>query len=391
MRTMTLFDDFVRTHDAVADHVEDTFSFLNRSARPASARVRVILEEWYNRYPDQHKCELKQKFRSHFSAGFFELLVYNLLLRLDYNVEVHPTLPSTRRTHPDFRIKDSKGASAFLEAGIVTDESDEEKAQDKVLSVLYDQINHLEIPDYFLDIDRIHNPTGKQPSGRELRQFISDCIKSVHYEELLVLGQLGAIDELPRWTYREDEFEIDFGLIPVSPENRGKLSHKAIGIYPGGFRCGSSDAAIRSKIVKKTQKYGHLGAPYLIAVNCLSKWGTNRNDEMRALFGTERVSLKDFQGQVDADRKPDGVWLGPKGPRKRRLSGVILTTVFPWNLPKANLTLFHNPRPDYPYKGSLCRLPQAIVTEDGIEMIGGDMFGSVLSLPNDWPGELFKD
>jgi hypothetical protein len=388
---MMLFDDFVRTYDGVANHMEDDFSFLNRSARPASTRVRAILEEWFEDYPDQHKSELKRRLSSDFSVGFFELLLHNLLLQLDYDVEVHPSVPSKGRGHPDFLIKDSAGTNVFLEAAIVTDESKEEKAQNRVRSVLYDQINQLEIPDYFLDVSRIHNPIGKQPSGRKLRQFISGCINSLNYEHILTLAQLGAINDLPRWTYKEKELEIDFGVIPVSPENRGKLSHKAMGSYPGGFKWGGSDAAIRSKIVKKAQKYGHLGAPYLIAVNCLSKWGTDRNDEIRALFGTERFSLKDFGSQVDPDRKPDGVWLGPKGPRRRRLSGVILTTVFPWNLPKANVTLFHNPWADYPYKGSLCRLPQAIVTEHGIAMIGGDSFGSVFSLHHDWPGELFKD
>ena len=388
---MMLFDEFVRTHDDVSDHIEDTFSFLNRSARPASARVRVILEEWYNRYPDQHKYELKQKFRSDFSVGFFELLLHELLLRLNHDVEVHPSVLSTQRRCPDFRIEDSAGASVFLEATIVTDESKEEKAQNRVRSVLYDQINQLEIRDYFLDVSRIDNPTGKQPSGRKLRQFISACINSLNYEELSILAQLGAINDLPRWTYRENELEIDFGVIPVSPEYRGKLSHKSIGIYPGGGRWGSSDTAIRSRIIKKAQKYGHMGTSFLIAVNCLSKWGTNKSDESRALFGTESVSLKDLGRQLDPDRKPDGVWLGPKGPRKRGLSGVILTTVFPWNLPKANVTFFHNPWADYPYKGPLRILPQAIVTEDGIKRTEGAMLGSVLSLPDDWPGGLFTD
>jgi hypothetical protein len=391
MRTMMLFDEFVRTYNGKANHMEDDFSFLNRSARSAYERVRAVLEDWYESYPDHHKGELKRRLRSDFSAGFFELLLHQLLLRLNYDVEVHPAMASTRRTRPDFQIKDSAGTVVFVEAVIVTDESREEKARNKVFSVLYDQINHLEIPDYFLDIDTIHNPKGKQPSGRRLRRFISTCIKSLNYEALSMLLQVGAIEDLPRWTYKEGELEIDFGVIPVSGENRGKLDHKPIGIYPGGFRWGGSDSAIRSKIIKKAQKYGHLGTSYLIGVNCLSKWGTSKSEEIRALFGTERVSLKHFCSQVDPDQKPDGVWLGPKGPRKRGLTGVLLTTVYPWNLPKANLTLFHNPWADYPYKGPLCRLPQAIVTEDGIKMIEGDMFGSVLSLPRNWPGELFKD
>jgi hypothetical protein len=385
-----LFEDFVRTHDGVARHSEDTFSFLDRSARPACERVRAALNDWYGYYPDAHEAELKGKFRHDFSAAFFELLLHELLRRVSHNVEVHPSLPSSQRTHPDFRAQDSSAKLVFFEAAVVTDESEEEKRRSRVLSVLYDEISKLELPDYFLDID-IHNPTGKQPSGKKLRQFISGCVQNLNYDELCALSELGAIHELPRWTYKEDNFEIDFGVIPVSRESRGKLGHRPIGIYPGGIRLGGGEAAIRSKITKKAGKYGRLSCAYIIAVNCLGGFGTDRRDELRALFGAEKPIFSYSGTALRLSGKIDGAWYGLNGPRNRRVSGVLLTRVFPWNLPKAEVTLYHNPWADYRYEGPLTNFPQVRLMKNSLEATPGNSFGSVFSLPDDWPGQLFEN
>src|SRR5437867_10408904 len=85
---MKLFEDFPRTHNGFADHTESAFSFLNRSARPASARVREALNAWYERYPEGEKAEFKRRFQRDFSDRFFELLLHELLLCMGYQVEV---------------------------------------------------------------------------------------------------------------------------------------------------------------------------------------------------------------------------------------------------------------------------------------------------------------
>lgn len=391
MSTDKLFEDFPRQHQGFADHIEGTFSFLNRSARPASERVRNILNEWYSRYPNQHKSELKRKFHSDFSVGFFELLLYELLLRLEHRVDIHPNLGSDKRTHPDFRAHTSGGDILFLEAAVVTDESEEENARNKVLSVLYDQISQMNFPDYYLDIDRIHNPTGRQPSGKKIRHFISQCVKNLDYEALLVLSQLGTIHDLPRWTYKEDKIEIEFGIIPVSKEKRGRDDHRPIGIYPGGFRWGGSDRAIRDKIAKKAGRYGQLGTAYIIALNCLGGFDTSMRDQIRALFGDEEPLFVPSGGDVKLSGKVNAAWYGPKGAKNKRVSAVLLTRVFPWNLPIAEVNLFHNPWADFPYEGPLTQFPRVLLSGNKLISFPGKSFGSILSLENDWPGQLFEN
>ncbi len=313
--------------------------------------------------------------------------MHELLLRSGYEVEVHPIVTSTTKRRPDFagRAKDV----LFLEATLATDESNEEKGRNRVLAVLYDQINQMELLDYFLDINRVHNPTGKQPSGKKLRDFISRSVQGLNYDALLVASQLGCIDQLPSWTYREGELEIDLSVIPASKENRGEGKHSPMGIHSGGSRWGGGDTAIREAILKKAGKYGRLDAPYIVAVNCLSPFGTTRRDDLKALFGTDEPYFQESEDEPKLDGIVDGAWYHADAPQYRRISAVLLARVYPWNLPIADVTLYHNPWAYHSYHGQLTELPQVKLSKSRLHFIPGKLFGGCFSLPDDWPGQLF--
>ena len=313
--------------------------------------------------------------------------MHELLYRFGYEIEIHPLLTSTKRGHPDFV---GKGKDVlFLEATLATDESEEERGRNKVLAVLYDQINEIDLPNYFLDIQRVHNPTGKQPSGKRLRDFISRSLQELNYDALLVASQLGAIDQLPSWTYKQGELEIDFAVIPASKENRGKDKHRPIGILSGGIRWGGADSAISDAIIKKAGKYGRLGQPYIIAVNCLSPFGATRRDDLKALFGTDEPHFQDSKVGPKLNGIVNGVWYRANTPQYKRISAVLVTRVYPWNLPIAEVTLYHNPWPEYPYGGRLTELPQVKLSMGQLLLVPGKLFGKCFSLADDWPGRLF--
>ena len=375
----------------VSNHAEDTFSFLNRSARPACEKVRSTLNIWYKHYPDGDKVDLKKKFQDDFSVGFFELFLHELLYLKHQHVDVHPKVSSDQKTHPDFRVQSASEEFTFLEASIVNDGTDEEKAQEKVLKKIYDQINGIEISDYFLHLEKIYVPNGKQPSGKKLRAFILGCIRNLNYDNICIWAELGAFDQIPSWKYTDGQFELEFSVIPVSSENRGKPDHHVIGIYPGGVPFGGMESSLRSKINKKATKYGQLNCQYVIAVNCLGKLETNRRDELSALFGTENPSFRHSEKGVSLEGKLNGAWYGPRGPKNTRVSAVIFTRLFPWNLSKATVTLYHNPWAQYEYIGPLTELPQVKLVDDKLESIRGNSFGSIFSLSDDWPGQLFED
>lgn len=387
---MTLFDESKPIHDGPASHLESTYSFLSRSARPAAAVMRSLLEDWFRHFPDDHKQELAKRFRSDFNVGFHELWLHELLTRFNCALEIHPETTRQRATRIDFKATDLTSSQAYFEAAVVTDQSEEERAYDRLLAVFYDHVNKMHLPDYFLRIAEIRNPNRCQPSATRFKKFVSTCIDSLNYDEVLRLSELGAFDELPHWQYKQGDLEIDFGVIPVSRENRGRLDHQVIGMYPGGFRWGTSTNAVRHKIAKKATKYGKLDAPYLIAINCLSKWGFRQIDEIQALYGSEEFVVNLPSHTMEPRRQPDGIWYGPKGPKNRSVSGVLLTDVGPWHLPKARTCLYLNPWASHPYTGPLTGLPRALLVDSELQFVPGLSQAKVFSLPEGWPGQLFE-
>ena len=66
--------------------------------------ARDELERWYARFPDRDG-DLRSRFRGRDSShdgAFFELFLRELLSRLGFSVEVHPTLKKGSR--PDFLV-----------------------------------------------------------------------------------------------------------------------------------------------------------------------------------------------------------------------------------------------------------------------------------------------
>jgi hypothetical protein len=89
-----IFDAMQRTYAGPASHSEGRFSYYNRSARPGVETIRAALQDWFERYPQEHQSELRARFRSgndrNFDSSFFELFLHEMLLRLKCTVEVHP-------------------------------------------------------------------------------------------------------------------------------------------------------------------------------------------------------------------------------------------------------------------------------------------------------------
>src|SRR5659263_296580 len=94
---MRIFDDIQRRYKGPALHGEKTFSFVNRSARPAVDAIRMVLEDWFARYPSADQPSLRRRFRDNFDSAFFELFIHEWLLRAGARVQVHPEVPNSLR------------------------------------------------------------------------------------------------------------------------------------------------------------------------------------------------------------------------------------------------------------------------------------------------------
>jgi hypothetical protein len=101
---MTLFEDIERDDDQLMRFAGPVFSYLSRSSHSVSTRKRRHLEECFSRYPAARRTELRARLRSPTGRGdhaaFFELLLQELLSRLERTAEPHPTL--TDATRPVF-------------------------------------------------------------------------------------------------------------------------------------------------------------------------------------------------------------------------------------------------------------------------------------------------
>ena len=72
-----------------------------------------------------------------------------LLLCLGYSVECHPDVPNGLK-HPDFLACSPRGDDFYLEAVLANEASDEKVAEKARMNVVYDTIDRIESPNFFV-------------------------------------------------------------------------------------------------------------------------------------------------------------------------------------------------------------------------------------------------
>ena len=99
-----------------------SFQMLNRFDWPGSKGIRTRLDSWFQRFPvSLARRSLRSRFRSdndhEHEGALFELLLHELLMRLDCSVVVDPVIADTNAT-PDFLVK-QRHHRFYLEATMV--------------------------------------------------------------------------------------------------------------------------------------------------------------------------------------------------------------------------------------------------------------------------------
>jgi hypothetical protein len=393
--SMSLFDDISRHYEGPAGYSEAPFSFLNRSARPAADRVRTLVDSWFSRYPLSEQAALRARIRSqddrHHLSAFFELFMHELLLRLHCEVHVHPDMNNDTTKRPDFEVTSPEGERFFVEAIIATDESETDVAARARMNVVYDALNQLDSPNFFLGMDLEGTPE-TPPSAKSMRAFLQERLENLDPDAIIELWETNGLSGIPRWHYQHDGWDITFFPIPKSAEARGKPSVRPIGMKFHGFRQIAPEQAIKSAVLRKAGRYGDLGRPYVIAVNAISEYGVDRTDAIEALFGQEQLevtwpSTPGGPMGFRPTRKPDGAWISPKGPRYTRVSAILLTSpVTPWSIARVSACLYHNPWAVRAYSSVLTRFPQALLEENGhMSWLEGIASSELLEISPDWP------
>jgi hypothetical protein len=391
---MKLFDNTARDHEGPARYAEPSFSYLNRSARPAVKRIRQVLEAWFGQYPESEQAELRGRFRSNddrqHNSAFFELLLHEVLAAMGCFVEIHPSpLDSGTTRHPDFLVRPRAGSCFYVEAILATAESAEESAARARKNEVYDALNRLDSPNFFVGLDIAGAPS-TPPSAKRIRAFLKKRLDKLDPDEIGAHWKSGQIKAVPKWPYEHDGWSITFYPIPKSPKLRGQSGVRPIGMVSPEARFVDSSTPIRNAIVEKAGRYGDLKLPYIIAVNALDEAPVDKIDIMDALFGNEQYTVAfgktGMVSEPEISRAPNGAWTSEARPRYTRVSAVLLTLgLFPWTVGSARTYLVHNPWAQRPYSSPLTRLPQGIPEDGQIRWQEGDSLYEILGLPPQWP------
>jgi hypothetical protein len=389
----TLFSQIERNKTEPAGYSEPHYDYLDKSARIEMGRVREVLEAYYAKYPNPLKREFKRRCQTDdrkFLAAVFELYLHELLLRLGYSIEIEPQDSSSNRKRPDFRIHNSEGEEFYLEAVVASGASDKDAGQEAIKSRVYDAINSIESPNFFLGMEMEGAPN-TEPPVRSWKQQLLQWLTSLNPDENAGFDKYEGVRKRHELTLTHDGWQVIFSAIPKSITARGEPGIRPIGTQMFGFRSINSAAIIRNAVMRKAKRYGKLEKPYIIAANVLNS-NCDRIAIMEALFGTEQYVISpetfpsDFQPRVTIIREPDGIWTRPSGPRYTRVSAVLVTdSVRPWSIASRDLCLYHNPWASNPYDGQMRQFSEAIPTNNNMDWKDGIHPRHILELPEGWP------
>lgn len=380
-----LFDDESRTHEFPSGYSEPTFEYLNRSANEPIRKTRDVLEDWFSRYPESDQAELRERFRSrkehNHSSALFELWLHEVLLRLGCRVQIHPPLPHTDRK-PDFLIKSPHGLDFYLEAIHTAGASEDESRAQARLNTLYDSLNYLQSPDFFIKIEVDGLPRTPVP-GREIKRALERRLARLNPELINHFLHSRSLDLVPHWDFEHDGLRITCSPIPKPPELRGLPGVRTLGMKTFGGII-DSEGPIKTAVTTKAKRYGVLDLPLVVAVNATDLFLSDR-DVLNALYGS-------FQGWPEPELLNDerGVWGNVDNPKWTRVAATLVTIKLRSDKLVVPAHLHHNPRAVRPYSSELTRFPQTTITNNRLITSDGETIESILGLPSDFPEDKSK-
>jgi len=304
IRAKKLFNEMNRDFTGPKFYAESIFNYLNRSARLESKRIRDLLEQWFERFPSENQDVLRARIRSkddrqHLGA-FYELYLHELFSKSGFNVEIHPAV-NNKTTHPDFRVLKDGKPLLYLEATLaaLSDKDMSAKAREEQV---YDAINRMKLPNFFIRVKVRGAPT-TNPPGAKMRSFLENKLSNLDPNMVTKQLEQGDLEALPSWNWKHNDWQVNFSPIPKKPEARGKPGVRPIGLQMQS-RWHTPHIGIRDSIRDKATKYGELDLPYIVAINVTDEFGVDESDICNALFGEEQITAI-FLGNNLIDQKPN--------------------------------------------------------------------------------------
>jgi hypothetical protein len=381
---INLFDDKVRVDLDPSHHNENSFNYYDRSARKDVSNVREKLNEWFSYFPTSEQVELKSRFKKTFSSAYFELFIHELFRRQGFEILIHPEVPNTSK-RPDFLMK-KESLEFYLEAKEAREKSDPQQALENRINQVYDSLNRIKSPNFFLKIDELILKTANQPSTKKAIANIET--ESAKYDPELLTDQLTkyGFERSARIEYEDIDLKLVVSLIPKSPAARGLDDGRAIGMYPYETIWGGSEESIKGSFEKKYKRYGQLDKPYIVCINAIGMKGNGDIDVENALWGSVAWTWSTDPNNRNErwERQRDGMFLDKKGPRCTNVSGVLVTKVMEFNIHVAQHWFAKHPYSKNEADFTAFDLTHTFVSEGKIKKEVKKTIGDILQVESTW-------
>lgn len=379
---MKLFDERTRRDKVPRRHAETSFRYLDHSAIPRVSRTRLLVENWFSHYPEEEQSELKLRLFSNDEttclSAFFELYLHELMLRLGYEVEIHPFVGADKS--PDFLARSDSGDSFCLEAAVVSSERGNEIGKSKVLGRILDAINAIKCADFDLIVD-IREKPNKAPSLKRLVADIACWLNRLDYAKARSNQELYGITSLPELQIPFDECCIVASAFPRGESERGK---QEVRVYQVGPELNDCINRVRKKVRSKATAYRELGKPYIIAVNALPYF-TSLDHIEQALFGRVRFGAEPILRSLPRESHHRGDAALTESKNTRVSAVLAVTRITPGRIGSENAILYRNPWAKHHYNGKMTRLKQGIVRGDELTYQDGLHPRQIFGLSGGWP------
>jgi hypothetical protein len=261
---MGVFDDIERSDTAEARHSESHGEFLNRVHTRYWQAAREVIELWWKHLPpvaaDDVRARLRARDDRQFHAAFWELYLHESLRGAGYEVECHPDVPGSPR-HPDF-LASRDGRPAFYLEARATSDSDDEVAATKRRNRIYDSLNLIDSPNFFLWVD-VEGEGATDPTAKGLRSQLEKWLARLDpdaiTERLVATGDIRAIEP---FEWKSGDWYIVFRPWPKAPDPRDKPGVRPVGVrWPGQMKVIDEGTALLRALQDRAGRTGTWSTP----------------------------------------------------------------------------------------------------------------------------------
>lgn len=328
----SLFSRIDRNELRPALYREHPFIYLDLCARPEANDVRNFLEEAFRNYPENESAELKNRIKGaniiHSESAIYELILHELLIRMGFNLKVHPELKNNSN-RPDFLVTSAEGLAFYLEAINVHELEDDQDILENQKNSLYNEINkcfkNVNATLSLCVIKKSKNSFTKKDLFNEIKAKLNE------------IESPGLARILWTWESKNKDWRIELQLYKLSKCPKRFISC----IYPSMTKIVDVPSVIKKAFKKKATKYGVQEYPLVLAIN-IESLILDDIDEVEGLFGKEQFIFTS-EGVEFAGRQKNGAWIGPQGPIHTRVSGAwLFHNLSAWKLDRRHL-LYLNP------------------------------------------------